>query len=298
MARSHTERLFYRLLYTQSSFHFLDWLGKAIGRKNAGLIARCFATAYSYSHPSVIEVVRKNLAILDPAQATTARARETFYHFALGLADYFALGNLPLLEATKYCTVREGHESLQEVQSLGKGAILATGHFGFFEFGSTLLTELGIANTALTFAEPSPALTQWRADYRSRWGANTIEIGSDAFASLQVVKALAQGQFCAMLVDRPLTGPQISMPAPGGSIAFSTSASLLAYLADCPIIPVVVHRLPDGTYRMAAKKPIFVVRDLPRRKAMEQATHEIATSLLSEFIARPTHWYHFIPVAP
>lgn len=294
---AHTERLFYRWGYTSAAFALLSGAAGILGRRTCVFLARQIAAFYTASHPSIVEVVKNNLAILTPEQANSSLAKSTFANFAHGLADYLRMGSLPLSAASELCTERTGFEVLESVRTQARGAILATGHFGFFEYGALLLKELNIPVTVLTLGEPTAALTKWRADFRKKWGAETIEIGADSFSSLRVVQALQAGRFCALLVDRPTQGGTLPVRLPGGSVQFSTSAALLAHLADCPIIPVAVSLREDGFYRMTAKPAVILEKSLPRTQAIEAATRQVANSLVEEFLSAPSQWYHFIPLA-
>lgn len=294
----HTRRFFYRLTYTAAFMGFVARVGEAFGREGCGFVADVVSRFYTATNPAIVEVVRSNLALLAPEMATTRNADRVFQNFARDMADYLAVGGMSPREASTLCVERHGLDHLMEVRKSGRGAVLATGHFGFFEFGSLLLAELGIPVTVLTLGEPSDELTAWRAAYRRRWGANTIEIGADAFSSLQVIRELEQGRFCALLVDRPVHGATVPVELPGGAIPFSTSAALLAYLARCPLLPVNVQRRPDGMFRMHAGAPVECPTGVAREQALEDATRQIGKALAGEFALSPLQWYHFVPLKP
>ena len=46
---------------------------------------------------------------------------------------------------------------------------------------------MGYPVTVVTLSEHTRELTEWRANFRRRWGAETIEVGPDAFSSLRIV---------------------------------------------------------------------------------------------------------------
>jgi KDO2-lipid IV(A) lauroyltransferase len=292
----HTSRLFYRLFYTPDAFAMVSRAAEALGRDGCRAIARTLAWLYTRTHPGVVETVRQNLCYVVPGRADAALAARVFENFAMGLADYFALGALPLREAVLHCPQREGLEHLQKVHREGRGAILATGHFGFFEFGAALLAELDLPFTALTLGEPSEELTAWRAAYRLRWRAETIEVGADSFSALRVIEALQAGRFCAMLVDRPFGGPCVEVPLPGGTIPFSTSPGLLAHLAGCPVLPVTITQDESGTYRLVAHAPIYPDPAASRAENTLAISREVARVLGVEFASHPEQWYHFAPI--
>jgi KDO2-lipid IV(A) lauroyltransferase len=295
LMKPHFQRLFYRWGYTSKAFGLLDLAVRTCGRSTANRVARTVATFYTATNPGIVETVRQNLLLLDPA-ATARQARSVFQNFAVGLSDYWIAGNVPIAEAASWCTDRAGWNHLETALQHGRGAVLATGHFGLFEYGALLLAEKKLPVTVLTLSEPTRELTDWRADFRRRWGAETIEIGQEAFSSLKVVETLKQNRFCALLVDRPFHGPSLGCPLPNGEMPFSLSAALLAYLAECPIIPVSTHRRADASYALRAHHPIFPERTKPRQENLEEMTRKMAAVLAEDFVGGPEHWFHFCPI--
>jgi len=294
--RSHTEHFFYRLLYTTEIFSLVSRISGALGREGCGAVAKALALGYVKTHPGIVDVVRRNLSLIQPREPTRAEAKTTFVNFAMGLADYFAFAPMSLQEVCSFCDERSGLEHLRAAANEGNGAILATGHFGFFEYGAALLAEIGYPSTVLTFPEPSKDFTEWRAKYRARWGSSTIEIGKDAFSSIAVVHELNKGRFCAMLVDRPFGAPSVPVSAPGGTIAFSMSPGILSHLANCPVIPVVVRRKPDGNYFLHAGEPVRARPGDSRQEAIRDVAIRTGEALVQQFSADPTSWFHFVPV--
>lgn len=296
-SKPHTERAFYKLLYTPQIFEFTSRLFRFLGRGVYVRVAQAVAWSYAMTQHGVRDVVLGNLRLLAGDKVKAADAVAVFTNFGATIADYVAIGNMPVDRAAALCVETIGDEHLEDALRAGKGAILATGHFGFFEFGALLLGRKGYPITVVTLSEPTPELTKWRADFRKRWGADTIEVGPDAFSSLRVVQTLQGGGFAAMLADRPFGGPTVEVDLPGGRIAFSSSPALLAYLADCPVIPVAITRRPDATYRIVSKPCIWPRQfEGDRNARVEGATKVIAASLFEEIVRDPRQWYQFVPV--
>ncbi len=297
-AKPHNERAFFRLVYTPGIFEFTSRSFRFLGRGFYGCVARAVAWVYAVTQHGVRETVRRNLELLTKAPVRSSDAMKVFTTFGATIADYVAVGNMDPEAAVEWCAESLGSENLEEARRAGRGAILATGHFGFFEFGALLLGRMGYPVTVVTLSEHTPELTKWRADFRRRWGAETIEIGPDAFSSLRVVQALNRGGFAAMLADRPMEGPRVPVDLPNGRIAFSSSPALLAWLADCPVIPVAIARRPDGRYRIVSKPCVWPRRFTGDRDAcIAAASREIAASLFEEIVRTPHQWYQFVPVA-
>ena len=295
-ADNHTHRFFYKLFYNASIFTLIGKIYEPIGRAGFNTIARAIAFLYAITHRSICKIVQRNLSLLDPKQASCTDAIRVFTNYAATLADYLCVANMPKTDALALCTHYNGSEHLSHIHSLGTGAIIATGHFGFFEYGIPLLSQMNLKTCILTLPEPNDELTQWRALQRARWNTSTISIGDGAFSSIDVINKLNQGYFCAILIDRPFNDFSLRVNLPGGDIHCSKSPALLAFLARCPIIPAVIVRQPDSFYQLTIKSPVFIDRSLPRDRAIEHATSEVALSLISEFVRYPHQWYHFVPV--
>ena len=290
--RPHTERLTYRFGYTSAAFSFLRSLSGVVGRGGTSMVATLFARCYCATQPGVVAVVARNLDLLghpDPGRS----APRVFENYARTLADYFWLAGRSREEAV---ALAEIESQLPEIPK-GSGAVLAAGHFGFFEFGALVLAMKGLPVSVVTYAEPTAALTRWRSDYRLRWGAETIELGADTFSSLRAATAIGEGRLTAMLVDRPVGGRSMDVALPGGRIPFSMAPALLSWMVECPVIPVSVRRTPAGRYAVSTSPPIRADRSLPRDEALADCTRRVADALIRNFQSDPLQWYHFVPLA-
>lgn len=290
--KSHTERLAYRLGYTSSAFSFLRTLSGVTGRGGSSIIAALLARCYCATQPGIVAVVARNLALLGHPTPDRS-APKVFENFAKTLADYFWLAGKSPEEAAELADI-EGDLDLPA----GCGAVLATGHFGFFEYGALVLGMKGIPVSVVTHAEPTSALTRWRADYRMRWGAQTIELGGDMFSSLRAATAIGNGRLTAMLIDRPVGGRSIDIDLPGGKIPFSMAPALLSWMVGCPILSASVRRTPGGRYAVTTNPLVTADRNLPRDESLADCTRRVAETLLRDFQRDPLQWYHFVSLAP
>lgn len=291
-------RLFYRLLYTREGFLMILAAWRILGKRGAWVISRSLGLAYALTHPATIRAIRANIALLDPAKATFPAACRLLMNQAECFSSYGRLSTFPPSEVMKLFGHREGIEHLQRAQAEGKGCVLVTGHFGFFEIGGLIMTRFGFPITILTLREPSPELTRWRADFRARWGVNTIVVGEDAFSVIEIVRTLRAGGFVAMLADRPYNpADAIPVECPHGRIPFSKGPALLSLLAGSPVIPVGITTGKDGLFRIEAGPAITATWSPEgREESIAAATAKIATALLAMFRKEPEQWYHFAPL--
>jgi lauroyl/myristoyl acyltransferase len=285
---------FYRFFYRKRGFEWILLGWRFLGRRGAWLISRTLGLFYGLTHPATVRAVRDNLAMLNPAQAGFASACRLFMNQSENFSTYGRLSTRPTSEVVDMLGFREGFEHLQRARDGGQGCLLVTGHLGFFELGGLVMAQLGFPMTALTLPEPSTALTEWRAEFRARWGVETIVVGNHSFSVLDIVRSLQNGAFVASLADRPYDGNSVAVDLPHGRIRFSTGPVLLALLAGCPIIPVGITRQPDGLYHIEARAYIEPHWQPEGRTAtLEFYTREVAAALVPLFAAYPEQWYHF-----
>ena len=81
---------------------------------------------------------------------------------------------------------------------------------------------------------------------RRRWGVETLVIGQDAFAFVEVLKRLQAGAVIALLVDRPPPGSGVAVELFGQPFNASASAAELARASGCALLPVAIPWTPAG----------------------------------------------------
>ncbi len=296
--KPHTERWAYRQLYTPNVFELTTRLYPFLRRPGFQIVCRTVSWTYAVTQHAIRHIVRDNLSLLQNTTATDQDAIKVFLNYGATLGDYVAIGAMTPQKAKTLLGGFTGSEHLAQATRGGKGVILATGHYGFFEFGALILGEMGCRIAVATLPEPTTELTAWRARWRSRWGAQTIAVGADPFSSLLVTRALDEGHCMALLADRPIGERSIPVALPNGRISFSVSPAILAWMTGCDILPTTIARLPDGLYHITTKPPIAVQR-VPRDERdaeIARCTTALAASLFEEICRDPRQWYQFIPV--
>ncbi len=281
-------------LYRAGWFGIASWFASWVPRPCFRAFGKSCGWLYACSHPGSVRIVQRNLALLRKDPIPSALARAVFVNFGATLADYFRLGVCPHDEVMRMIGENHGAENFKKVYEEGRGCLLVTGHMSLFELGGFFMKDQGCPITVLTLPEPSGALTRWRADYRARWGVDTLEVGTDSFALLEVVKHLQSGKFVAVLVDRPYQGQHIAVDFPGGKAPFSSGILMLALLAQCPVIPVTVVCSHSGKYHLEAHPPIYLEKRGSREETVEHYMRQIAHTLEPTLCKHPDQWYQFV----
>ena len=260
-------------------------------------LAGVAGSIYARLHPKRVAVVRRNLQLLGASSPGTS-ARRVYGEFGQTLADYFYIGTRPPAQAVRIITQSDGLEYFRTAHAQGKGALVVTAHFGLFELGGLMLAQMGIPCAVLTYPEPSSALTEWRTRFRLGWNVETIEIGTDSFAFLQIAERLRRGQFVATLIDRPHPSDNTPVTLPNGTANFSAGILLLAAHGGVPVIPATMVRRADGTYHSRVFPPLFIQDLGSRAETLRFYSQQIADTLLPVLCAHPEQWYQFVPLTP
>jgi lauroyl/myristoyl acyltransferase len=284
-------------LYRAVMFDAGAWLARCFPLGVIRALAGLAGCLYALTHPKRVEIVQHNLQLLDASLAKKS-ARRVYREFGKTLADYFYIGTRPPEKALRIVSKSEGLEHFRSAHELGKGALVVTAHFGLFELGGLLVAQMGIPCAVLTYPEPSRALTEWRTAFRRRWNVDTIEIGTDSFAFLQIAEQLRGGKFVATLIDRPHPTDSTPVSLPNGTAHFSAGILLLAAHGGVPVIPATMSRQADGTYHSRIFPPVFIQERGSRAETLRFYSQQIADTFLPVLCADPEQWYQFVPLAP
>src|SRR5215510_5727577 len=87
-----------------------------------------------------------------------------------------------------------GAEILQGAVAEGRGVVVATGHFGSWEVGARLLSELGRPVNWVTASEPNPTVRKFVHEMGTRHGFNVIYSDASVLSGLPILQGLPRGE--------------------------------------------------------------------------------------------------------
>ena len=255
-------------------------------------------TIYWLTQKKRRDIVTQNLLPAfngDLSKAKTA-SRKLFQNFGNKLVDLWRCeAGFP---ASKLLCELRGADILSAAQTRKNGVLFITPHIGNWELGGYVLAERGMKLHVVTLVEPGHGLTELRQQSRSRSGIETIVIGSDLFAFVEIIKLLQEGATIALLIDRPPDTAATTVELFGKPFRAALAAAELARASGCALVPgwlpktengYIVEMLPEISYDRAA---------LGDRQARQQLTQQILRAFEPAIREYADQWYHFVPVWP
>lgn len=174
-------------------------------------------------------------------------ARGMFAHFGrllMALLKFSTMSATQMLARVEF----EGEERVVHAHAQGRGVLLFTGHFGFWEINA-LVHALRIAPIAV-LARPldNPLLHDMLESVRGRTGNSVIYRRG---AIRRVLRALEANQAVAVLIDQHIqTSDAVYVDFFNRPAATTSALAALALRTGAPVVPVFALPLPRGRFRM------------------------------------------------
>ncbi|HWI56544.1 MAG TPA: MMPL family transporter, partial [Bacillota bacterium] len=284
----------YRSGFWRLGLGLVRWLPAAVC---AGL-SHLLVNAYWLLAGHRREVVIQNLlpALNGDRAAAKKKAKALFHQFGIKLLDLWRYeAGLPI---EHLFGPTSGWEHLAAAQAQQHGVLLLTPHLGNWELGGPWLTRRGLALQVITLAEPGEDFTKLRQASRARWNVETLVIGNDPLAFVEIIRRLEAGAIVALLVDRPPAPTAIAAELFGRPFPASVAAAELARASGCVLLPVYLPRVGPA-YEAHILPPIVYDRAALRdRQARQQLTQQILRTFEPILRQHLDQWYHFVPVWP
>jgi KDO2-lipid IV(A) lauroyltransferase len=192
----------------------------------------------------------RNLEAAFPSRSPQERAaiaREMFDHFGRLLTVLLKFSTMTpsaMLARVEF----EGEERVRAAHALGRGVLLFTGHFGYWEINA--LVHALVLNPMSVLARPldNPLLHDLLERVRGRTGNAVIYRRG---AVRRVLRALAANQAVAVLIDQHIqTVDAVYVDFFNRPAATTSALAALALRTGAPVIPVFALPLHGGRFRM------------------------------------------------
>ena len=213
-------------------------------------------------------------------------ARRMFEHFGQLLMVLLKFSTLSRDEMLGYVEF-EGEERVRAAHAHGRGVLLFTGHFGFWEINA--LVHALVLQPMSVLARPldNPGLHQLLEQVRTSTG-NTVIYRQGAIR--RVLRVLQSGHGVAMLIDQHMHSPDaiyvnfFERPA-----ATTSMLAALALRTGAAVVPVFALPLPGSRYRMIYEHAVDPP-DADTPDAVREFTQR-CTDVLEMYVRRhPSLW--------
>jgi KDO2-lipid IV(A) lauroyltransferase len=188
-----------------------------------------------------------------PAGDCQAIVRGVFGHFGRLLFELLKFSGLSTAEVLARVDI-EGGERIREARAKGRGALLFTGHFGYWEINAiahaAAFAPIGVLARPLDNRRLHDLLEQMR-------GCQGNYVIYRRGALRRVLKALAANDGVAILIDQHIQAPDaVTVSFFDRPAATTLALGVLALRTGAPVIPVFA--LPDGVgrYRLVYEHPV------------------------------------------
>lgn len=213
-------------------------------------------------------------------------AREAYVNMARAVLDSITSPELSDEEALTMLLDGPGAEAFFEAARSGKGAILATAHFGSWELLGDLLLRRGVPLSAVV-RPLSGALNGRIVEARLRSGMQLIH-PRGAIAS--VCRAIEEGRVIAILSDQVVPAEKgVFVPFFGRLASTAPALAVAAVRTGAPVFVGCAHRV-DHRLSFSSLPPLYAPDTGDERADVATLLTQVTAGLEQHIRAHPEQW--------
>jgi KDO2-lipid IV(A) lauroyltransferase len=219
--------------------------------------------------------------------------KKTCIHWGKSIIEFMYLPKIKRKEMIKEVVdTKDASEIIKQELEKGKGCLIATGHFGMWEYVGASLSQNGVPLSVIMRPLDNRILDRFVSGIRASFGTKNIPKRH----MKGMVKALKSNEALVFLIDQNSISKNSVFVPLFGKLA-STSTGLTYFLnkyPDTPVIYVYPYRDKDNIHRAVAVK----VETLSSKKYDDFARKNMAnlTRITERFINNyPEQWLWFHP---
>ena len=233
----------------------------------------------------------KNMEILlgkDISEKEKERIFSGMYrHFGKFIGDFM---RLPLYkkEWPAHLIDYEGKEEFLSAYGRGKGIILITAHFGFWEFPFACLNQMGVKGSAIVKDIRNRGLNRFIMEQRDMGNVFALHKKNSA---QEILKNLKKGELVGFILDQNMNTDYGVFVDFGSEKACTLIApALLAARYEIPVFGAFVVRTAEDRFRMIFTPEIQLVKTGNRAGDIAANTQIFSNVILSMIRQYPEQW--------
>lgn len=231
------------------------------------------------------EAVKANLRIMMPElsgeKALNRAARQTFYHFALYLAEFFRMRRIDRAYFDSHVTI-EGLEHVDEALKPGKGVVVVSAHYSNWELGLACLAMAGYPAYGVVAPHRNKRVNDLFLKPRLSLGVRVV---STKNAIEDGYRALRENGILCLLGDRVTTKGGVETTFFGRTAVFPKGPARFALGAHSPLVPAYIIRRPGNRFLITFDK-LIPTDGMPDNDESVQKLMNTYTDRLELFIKR------------
>ncbi len=232
-------------------------------------------------------VVREQVALVYPEKSSPdleSLTNRVYNHLGLTVAEVFCADQDRLLDDVK---VTPGWEIVDQALSLGKGAIIATGHIGNFELGgATLARRYRLLDVVKT--QRNKRFDQFLERARHRLGIETVPMQQ---SGPRVLRHLQSGGLVSLLLDQDAGDQGMTTPFLGLAASTWPGVARFSLRTGCPVIPMALIRGFDGRHELKISPPLFPEDGVDRPQEVQPYLERISAAVERFIWDYPEQWF-------
>lgn len=267
------------------------WLAERMPLRWGDAIARVGARAAHRLSRKKREIVRKNLArVVGEGPHLDSIVREAFHSYARYWLETFRgprYSKANLLEMV----IPDNNEVFEEALAEGRGVIIVTAHFGFYDLGVAWFGAMGYPTTTVAEVLRPRALFEWFAKKRRVGGMPVIPARPAGVARSRLMEVVGRGEAVALVAERDLGRRGIWVELFGERTTIPAFPSLLVVRTGSPLLAAGIYSVENG-YRMTFERVPYQLLGDEKRDA-EQIAQKIADAAERLVKRAPEQWHLF-----
>ncbi|MEW5723311.1 MAG: lysophospholipid acyltransferase family protein [Thermodesulfobacteriota bacterium] len=260
--------------------------GLRLGRVGGRVVFRLWGSRRRFAVANVeMAVASGSLKIEEPAEAVAQRSFENIGRSVLETIKIYHGRGRKIWDGVRI----EGIENFRRAVEKNKGVIWFTGHCGNWEMEALALPEkLGLRFGVVARAQNNRYLNQLIEDLRVRNG-NDVIYKQGAVRS--VLGRLKQNGHVGILIDQAVLVREGGLVSFLGRPAVTTKLpALIARKTGTPILPVFIHRRPEGGHTIVILPEVALSRKGDKDTAVLEDMQAL-TGYVEDYIRRwPDQW--------
>ncbi|MFB3882293.1 MAG: lysophospholipid acyltransferase family protein [Armatimonadota bacterium] len=270
------------------------WMARHCQRlpeRRARRLGMALGTAMRLLSPRHARIVMTNLRLAFSREKSereiAALARACYQHLGLCLTEFMRLPAMSAGELLSAVQLR-GRERLDEALSLGRGAILLTGHLGNWEFVGSRIAAEGYPLSVIARAQRDTEITEYARLTRERMGMRVLHRDVAVRGAL---RALRDNELVGILIDQNAGDDGVFVDFFGQPASTAPGAAAFALRTGAAVLPTWGWREPDGTHVAQVDPAVPLLRTGDRQQDIVANTAAF-TSILEDRIRRhPEQWF-------